>query len=936
MASQTLKESIKDSIKEKIATVLKENLKIEEKEFSNPWSDKDKAAVLQESRCFSETPIDSEKCLQLLTRVLYLLQQGEKFTAQELTKLFFDVTKLFQCPATRLRRMVYLVIKELEPSETEVFICMSCLVKDMNSQNDSFRANSIRVLSRILDPAMAAQIDRYLKTAIVDKNPFVASSALVCGLNLIKGVPDVVRRWVNEIQETVSSKHSMVQFHALVLMYELKKTDRLALHKVVTSLAKSTGKSPMADCLLIRYATQALMTDLDSSVDKALMAYLDSCLRHKSDMVTYEASRALCQLAAADKRNEGSTVITRANDVQYDVTHAITVLQIFLSSPKPAVRFGAIRTLNQLAQHRPQMAGRCNCDMELLLSDQNRNTATLALTTLLKTGHESNVEKLVKQITTFMSDLSDVFKIEVVRAVKALCLQYPGKYKTLMSFLSSNLREDGSADFKTDLVDALILIIAKVPAAREAGLFHLCEFIEDCEHPSLCTRILGFLGDEVPGTSQPSKYIRFMYNRLILENALVRAAAVAALSKVALKCPSLRRDVLLLLQFGRNDNDDEVRDRISLYSTVLEKCIAEGEGTPTDNAFQAMISLEMPFSVDAMFDGLLEHVNSENKGAAFNLAALPSEDAYKATARAQAALQQTAESKKPGGPAPSPAAVAEQKAEQRGAAAAELTRVLGEICKDGELGPLQHSCSPKPLTENEAEYTVQVIKHMFKQHCVLEMYVSNTVQGIALESVEVRLTGLDPEWVEVGASAISRLEYNQQASAHVVLRKAGGAEAAGGSGAVTANLSASLHFLVKEEGDDLGFEDDYPVENVVITTGDYMFPKALQGGQFKSVWEQLAAQGAESQQKMALNFKSLETAAEGVMKALNMEACDRTGTVEAGVKGHTLNLSGAFLGGQLCLVKALIGMDPTHGCVTRIACRAKSQAVCEVVLRALT
>merc|ERR1711920_789716 len=100
-------------------------------------------------------------------------------------------------------------------------------------------------------------------------------------------------------------------------------------------------------------------------------------------------------------------------------------------------------------------------------------------TTMLKTGHESNVERLVKQITSFMSEISDVFKIEVVRAVKTLCLQYPSKHKTLMAFLSSNLREDGSSDFKTDLVDALIAIIGQVKEAREVGLLHLCEFIED-------------------------------------------------------------------------------------------------------------------------------------------------------------------------------------------------------------------------------------------------------------------------------------------------------------------------------------------------------------------------------------------------------------------------------------------------------------------------
>eukprot|EP00404_Azadinium_spinosum_P013284 CAMPEP_0180514656 /NCGR_PEP_ID=MMETSP1036_2-20121128/52853_1 /TAXON_ID=632150 /ORGANISM="Azadinium spinosum, Strain 3D9" /LENGTH=73 /DNA_ID=CAMNT_0022526107 /DNA_START=43 /DNA_END=260 /DNA_ORIENTATION=+ len=64
--------SLKESIKEKIATALKENLKMEEREFSNPWSNQDKASVLQQSRCFSATPIDAETCLQLLTRVLYL------------------------------------------------------------------------------------------------------------------------------------------------------------------------------------------------------------------------------------------------------------------------------------------------------------------------------------------------------------------------------------------------------------------------------------------------------------------------------------------------------------------------------------------------------------------------------------------------------------------------------------------------------------------------------------------------------------------------------------------------------------------------------------------------------------------------------------------------------------------------------------------------
>lgn len=93
----------------------------------------------------------------------------------------------------KLRRMVYLIVKELTPSETEVIIVTSSLTKDMTSTNDLYRANAIRVLCSITDAAMLAQIERHLKQSIVDKQPFVSSAALVSGLHLMKKAPEVVR-----------------------------------------------------------------------------------------------------------------------------------------------------------------------------------------------------------------------------------------------------------------------------------------------------------------------------------------------------------------------------------------------------------------------------------------------------------------------------------------------------------------------------------------------------------------------------------------------------------------------------------------------------------------------------------------------------------------------------------------------------------------------
>ena len=50
----------------------------------------------------------------------------------------------------------------------------------------------------------------------------------------------------------------------------------------------------------------------------------------------------------------------------------------------------------QVASTHPLAVTNCNIDMESLISDQNRSIATLAITTLLKTGNESSVDRLMK------------------------------------------------------------------------------------------------------------------------------------------------------------------------------------------------------------------------------------------------------------------------------------------------------------------------------------------------------------------------------------------------------------------------------------------------------------------------------------------------------------------------------------------------------------
>jgi hypothetical protein len=77
---------------------------------------------------------------------------------------------------------------------------------------------------------------------------------LVSAMHLLSNNAEIVKRWTNEIQEAVHSKHAMVQFHAVALLHALRANDRLAVSKLVTSLTKSNVRSSLAQCLLVRWA----------------------------------------------------------------------------------------------------------------------------------------------------------------------------------------------------------------------------------------------------------------------------------------------------------------------------------------------------------------------------------------------------------------------------------------------------------------------------------------------------------------------------------------------------------------------------------------------------------------------------------------------------------------------------------------------------------
>lgn len=915
----------------------------------SPFEGIEKGAVLQECRIFNDNQLNTSRCEQVLVRLLYLVGQGDHLSSEEATIVFFSVTKLFQANEPSLRRLVYLAIKELAHTAEEVIIVTNCLTKDINSDVDMYRANATRVLCKITDAQMVQQIERYLKQEIVDRNPVVASAALVSGQQLImhnKG--DVVRRWVNEVTQALDHKSPMVQYHALSLLYLIKQHDRLAVAKLVQSMTRYGVRSPLATVLLIRYVARIIAEepmDTTSGYDqpRPFFDFLEACLKHRADIVVFEAARAISSLPNV---NPG------------ELQPAINVLQRFLVQPKPSSRFAAIRTLNAIASTMPLAVTSCNADMEVLIADQNRSIATLAITTLLRTGSENSIERLLKQIQKFLSDIADEFKVKVVSAIHALCIKYPNKYYALMNFLGNALREEGGFEYKKAIVDAYLGLMEKIPESKETCLSHLCEFIEDCEHTQLSTRILHLLGREGPSMPEPGKYIRYIYNRLILENATVRAAAVSALSSFAADGASnaLRKSVAVLLRQSLMDSDDEVRDRATFFTRSLglghfhetpsaapaadsqQQTEEDANVSEVQTGTKKLQALECP--VVNLEAELLAYVGGGDMSVAFNMdrvskAAMTSvPDAVMGGAGVGGA----------GGGAGADMSVGAGSGGLLSAASmavpVDLAAEVIKVEEFAKLGRPFKSSAPKDLTEAETEYTAKVIVHMYEAYIVLEFICVNTLNDQLLEQVYVELdTSQAAGLGEMTIIPATRMAYGDAVRTYVGIARVDDQ----GEGPVfpAGEIGCTLKFAVKDvdpatgEADDEGYDDEYGLDSLTLGTSHLMGRPAELPASFKAAWEAIGPECEMSDSFLLDEYDGLAAAVAATLDLLGMAPCEGTDKVSDRAKTHFLLLTGVFVPGVQVLMHAKFVL--TSECVSlETVLRSEDVAVSEALINSIS
>lgn len=404
----------------------------------------------------------------------------------------------------------------------------------------------------------------------------------------------------------------------------------------------------------------------------------------------------------------------------------------------------------------------------------------------------------------------------------------------------------------------MIEMIKKIPEALKSCLLSLCECIEDCDYPKVIIRVLYVIATYGPTSVDYTHFIRFIYNRYILEGAAVRAAAVQALGIFASHAESVRSSVIDLLKGCLKDEDDEVRDRAITALIALES-------NESREQFDALLTKGLPMSVSQLKQSLYAY-QMRPEG--------PLDYQHLPVINEPISIQKTVEKK--------------TETLSPTSQVATSTAALSELYQIPEFatyGTVIRSSKPVMLTEAETEYGVELIKHVFANHVVMQFIVKNTIEGQVMTDVTMRLQmaeGNAEDWKLVQQLPAPVIVFNDEKSCYVAL------EYHTEDGIPEASFDATVVFVAKDiEEDELdqideidGYNEEYPVEHFTISLPDYISRPILPD--FRAAFVELGAE-SEMMEKVTLPYEDIETAVKSIIDVLGLHVFEGSDRISAGV-----------------------------------------------------
>ena len=634
------------------------------------------ALLLQDLRLFSQSPLDVRRCLHLLNRLLFLI-----YSNQAPSLAAHEATAFFF-------------------AISKAFQCKDILLRRLSlvtlRELVPWAEDVIIVVASLVHEIVNSG-DGLIRASAVRTLGMVIDGGLLAGVerHLRQGLGkaeadsvlfstldlldqqgiEIVRRWIPEIQQ-IQPQH---QHPCLLLMLALKQSDRVALERTLKETIQASPRqtSPMTLVTALRVAGESSPGALDQGSLKGILG--------QNAVLALEASRCI--------------ITSNASSLDL-LSCTVNALVSLVTSRSPVAKLAALSLLARLVSTDDRIlqfinAGTLNKHLEGFVNEDNQYLSTLAISILLKTGTEASIDGLLSKLS------KGVANPYLVDAIRGLVEKFPSRQGPLIDFLGKSLRDDGGLSYKLAVHHALLRIMHSIPKTRDAILTHLGEFIEDCDEEDVMLKAIKTIGKEVTSCSRSTLtfLIRCLTNRLILEGTPVRLAVIEALGMIAGACPEEIPRVQSILHklITRQEEDDEDWQVAALAEKTLRRLLV------------------CPQSLDPSWSTTfypLDAFEERLKSGSLDFSDLP-------LVPYDPSIEIEVEK--------------------------ELPVLVPSIVKRDSIkyseGRVHFKSSHDfiPLTESDAEFAVQVRKHLYQDNLmILEFKVRNTIPGTKLTHAQIQ------------------------------------------------------------------------------------------------------------------------------------------------------------------------------------------------------
>jgi len=176
------------------------------------------------------------------------------------------------------------------------------------------------------------------------------------------------------------------------------------------------------------------------------------------------------------------------------------------------------------------------------------------------------------------------------------------------------------------------------------------------------------------------------------------------------------------------------------------------------------------------------------------------------------------------------------------------------------------------------------------------------------------------------------LPYGTPGSTYVCIKRASGSFPIG-------TCQTTLKFLAKDvdsqsgDVDEVGYEDEYRLEDLELTTNDYMQKTFV--ANFQEKWDLIGDEFEVTEGYALSTMKTLQDAVNEISDYLGMQPCERTDKVQSKKTKHILYLSGNFIGNVEVLARARMMFTEGQGVQMELTVRSTNDDVSTAVAAAI-